>query len=188
MLQRFDKLTIDNELRSKVGKKAEYLIKMTKAGLPVPEGICIFAEELEQFIALNELDPLVGKVKDAIKSSKSEVMQFAKEVQEAIIQGKYSSDFEEMIKTFKSEFPESRFAVRSSGTKEDLAAASFAGQYSTILNVKSADDLLLAIKECWASLFNSRVIQYCMDKKINFEDDTRGKKRGNIFRQPSKRV
>ena len=43
-----------------------------------------------------------------------------------------------------------RFAVRSSGSMEDLAEKSFAGQYDSILNVKP-DDVCRAVKECWAS-------------------------------------
>ena len=50
-------------------------------------------------------------------------------------------------------------AVRSSATAEDLAEASFAGQQDTFLNVMP-DELLDAVKACWASLWSKRAIAY----------------------------
>ncbi|WP_374680496.1 phosphoenolpyruvate synthase, partial [Hydrocarboniphaga effusa] len=51
-------------------------------------------------------------------------------------------------------------AVRSSATAEDLPDASFAGQQETFLNVQGIDNVLKAIKEVFASLFNDRAISY----------------------------
>jgi pyruvate,water dikinase len=50
--------------------------------------------------------------------------------------------------------------VRSSATAEDLPNASFAGQQETFLNVRGAQELLLACKRCIASLFTNRAIAY----------------------------
>ena len=54
----------------------------------------------------------------------------------------------------------SSFAVRSSATAEDLPDASFAGQQETFLNVAGIDDVLHAISEVFASLYNDRAIAY----------------------------
>jgi pyruvate,water dikinase len=51
-------------------------------------------------------------------------------------------------------------AVRSSATAEDLPDASFAGQQATFLNVRGEQDLLTAMHEVFASLFNDRAIAY----------------------------
>jgi len=51
-------------------------------------------------------------------------------------------------------------AVRSSATAEDLAQASFAGQQESFLNVKGNEELIKAIKQCFASLFTSRATYY----------------------------
>ncbi len=50
--------------------------------------------------------------------------------------------------------------MRSSATAEDLPDASFAGQQETFLNVQGIDNVLHAIKEVFASLFNDRAIAY----------------------------
>jgi len=55
-------------------------------------------------------------------------------------------------------------AVRSSATAEDLADASFAGQQSTFLNVVGEDEVVDAVRACWASLFEARAIFYRVDK------------------------
>ena len=51
-------------------------------------------------------------------------------------------------------------AVRSSATAEDLPEASFAGQQETLLNVRGADNVVRAVHEVFASLFNDRAISY----------------------------
>jgi pyruvate,water dikinase len=51
-------------------------------------------------------------------------------------------------------------AVRSSATAEDLPDASFAGQQETFLNVRGLDNLVEALHQVYASLFNDRAIAY----------------------------
>ena len=51
-------------------------------------------------------------------------------------------------------------AVRSSGTAEDLAEASFAGQYESFLNVTGVEAVQEAVARCRESASNSRVATY----------------------------
>jgi pyruvate,water dikinase len=51
-------------------------------------------------------------------------------------------------------------AVRSSATAEDLPDASFAGQQETFLNVRGFDNMIDAMHQVFASLFNDRAISY----------------------------
>lgn len=55
-------------------------------------------------------------------------------------------------------------AVRSSSPSEDKAEASFAGQYQTILGVRTAEELLSAIASCWASAMSSGALAYLQDR------------------------
>src|SRR5215471_1651762 len=52
------------------------------------------------------------------------------------------------------------FAVRSSAVDEDSAAASFAGQHLTLLNVHSATDVPGAVREVWWSANSDSAITY----------------------------
>ena len=54
--------------------------------------------------------------------------------------------------------------MRSSATGEDLAAASFAGQQETFLNVVGEKAVLVAVQKVFASLFTDRAISYRKDK------------------------
>jgi pyruvate,water dikinase len=49
-------------------------------------------------------------------------------------------------------------AVRSSAVDEDGAAASFAGQHETYLNIVGAEAILQAITRCWQSARSERAI------------------------------
>ncbi len=57
-------------------------------------------------------------------------------------------------------------AVRSSATAEDLPGAAFAGQQETFLNVRGDDELLDAVRRCWASLWADRAIAYRAQRQI----------------------
>jgi pyruvate,water dikinase len=58
-------------------------------------------------------------------------------------------------------------AVRSSATAEDLPEASFAGQQATFLNIKGSQEVVKAVRACWASLFTARAVYYRV--KNNFD-------------------
>jgi pyruvate,water dikinase len=62
------------------------------------------------------------------------------------------------------------FAVRSSATAEDLAAASFAGQHDSYLNIIGADAVLDHVRRCWASLFTDRAVIYRARHGIDHRD------------------
>ena len=51
-------------------------------------------------------------------------------------------------------------AVRSSGVAEDLAGASFAGQYDTYLWVIGINAVLEHVRRCWTGLFGPQVLTY----------------------------
>ncbi|MCB0764951.1 MAG: phosphoenolpyruvate synthase, partial [Flavobacteriales bacterium] len=66
--------------------------------------------------------------------------------------------YDEMSKQYGQEATD--VAVRSSATAEDLPDASFAGQQETFLNIRGHQDLISAVRNCFASLFTDRAIVY----------------------------
>ena len=52
------------------------------------------------------------------------------------------------------------FAVRSSGYAEDSHAASFAGQYTSVLGVRGVEEIARAVQTCLASYANGRAAAY----------------------------
>lgn len=51
-------------------------------------------------------------------------------------------------------------AVRSSANAEDSAAASFAGEFSTWLDIAGADEVVAHVRRCWAGLYTARAAGY----------------------------
>lgn len=153
-----------------IGKKGESLATMMGWGLPVPMGAVVTTQGFDAFITENRLDADVKSLREQMAHGDSRVCDTAAVLREKIKAGMIPDDLKQTIEGFTSEHGNIRFAVRSSGTKEDLGQASFAGQYQTILNVKPGAALLDSLRICWASLFGDRVLNYCMNRKIDFSD------------------
>jgi pyruvate,water dikinase len=60
-------------------------------------------------------------------------------------------------------------AVRSSAVDEDGAAASFAGQHETYLNIVGAEAILQAITRCWQSARSERALEYRRQQGLSVE-------------------
>ncbi len=58
-------------------------------------------------------------------------------------------------------------AVRSSATAEDLPNASFAGQHESFINIRGADAVFEACRNCFASIFTDRAIVYRNDNRFD---------------------
>ncbi|MDG0764790.1 PEP-utilizing enzyme [Bacillus halotolerans] len=131
------------------GAKGMNLIKLTKHGLPVPDGFIIQTNALARFMEDNQLHDSSENIENAIIAG-----TFSDELKNEL-----TSSFYELRESYRS------VAVRSSSASEDLEGASFAGQYETYLNIKTEEEFLAKVKECWASFFSGRVSRY--KKKMN---------------------
>lgn len=60
-------------------------------------------------------------------------------------------------------------AVRSSASAEDSEKASFAGMHESYLNIKSLDDIIEAVKDCYASIWSRKAVAY--RRKMNISDN-----------------
>jgi Phosphoenolpyruvate synthase/pyruvate phosphate dikinase len=170
MFYRCNEVIGEKDLGPLIGKKALSLFEMTQWGFPVPTWGCITTRGFDEFVLLNKIGHYIKTLKDGLQHDAKGIMELAYEIQQLILQGDVPAALKLKIMQFTSERPGMYFAVRSSGTKEDMSEASFAGQYTTILNVQASDRLILAVKQCWASLFNDRVLNYCINKGIAFSD------------------
>jgi pyruvate,water dikinase len=70
-----------------------------------------------------------------------------------------SDNYNELSKMYDT-YNDLDVAIRSSAVAEDMPNASFAGQQDTYLNVRKIKDILISIKKCFASLFNTRAVSY----------------------------
>jgi len=163
---------VDKKDIALVGGKGANLGEMTKAEFPVPQGFIVTAQAYYQFIKENDLSQKIRDILEKVNYEDSnDLNRASKETKDLIIQGNLSDQLKnDVINSYKKlieEYGGELVAVRSSATAEDLPNASFAGQQETFLNVKGEENLLIKLKEAWASLFDARAIFY--RKENNFD-------------------
>ncbi|OOG17873.1 phosphoenolpyruvate synthase [Sphingobacterium sp. CZ-UAM] len=152
------------------GKSAslgEMLQHLKPLGVNIPDGFIVTSKAYFQFITENQLDQKIKDILQGVDSTNlRELTSCGERIRTLIQQGVFSIAMEKEILAayekligLENEY-DFGVAVRSSATAEDLPDASFAGQQDTYLNIRGQQDLLMAIKNCFASLFTDRAISY----------------------------
>lgn len=132
-----------------LGGKAARLGEMIEAGVPVPPAFCLTTRLFRRFL---DETGLAEELRSGDTPVRKEIV--ARELPEPIAR---------LILDAYAAMGRPRVAVRSSASKEDSAAQSFAGQHDTLLDVGGDEALLTAVKECWASLWSDRATVYRED-------------------------
>ncbi len=152
------------------GKNAslgEMYRNLKKKKIPIPNGFAITSYAHQYFLQksgkLSELkasfenldvrDP--KSLESTGKHAREMILSFdlPEELQKAILEA-----YNKLSAQYKIKHVD--VAVRSSATAEDLPQASFAGQQESFLHICAPQDLLEAVKRCFASLYTSRAIAY----------------------------
>ena len=152
----------------KVGGKnaslGEMIGGLAAAGIRVPGGFATTAQAFREFLASGGL---AARIEERLRRlDTADVKALAacgSEIRSWIASTPFPAQFESEIKSYfqkleKTSSKEVSFAVRSSATAEDLPEASFAGQQETFLNIRGIDNVLDAIRQVFASLYNDRAI------------------------------
>jgi hypothetical protein len=142
------------------GGKGANLGELTAAGLPVPHGFVITADAYRAFVEEagigDSIQQLAGDLSDG-----AEATDRAEQIRALFATGSISADLRaEITSAYRELGEDASVAVRSSATAEDLPEASFAGQQDTYLNVRGLNQLLDAVRDCWASLWTARAMTY----------------------------
>ena len=149
------------------GKNAslgEMISNLSASGVSVPGGFATTAEAYRDFLKSNGLDQRIKQTLEALNVE--DVNALAKagaDIRGWILAASLPPRLEEEIRQHYAKLAadsDASFAVRSSATAEDLPDASFAGQQETFLNIHGIDNILHAITEVFASLYNDRAISY----------------------------
>ncbi|KKN39638.1 hypothetical protein LCGC14_0741430 [marine sediment metagenome] len=158
-----------------VGGKGASLGKLIKAGFPVPSGFVVTTDAYAEFLYANDLEVKIKRILGELDyGNLDELEKDTEEIRDVIIDSRLPDGLiRGIVQRYKELGDEMAYvAVRSSATAEDLAEASFAGQYETYLDVRGEDALLDAIRRCWASMWTTRVTMYRHDK--GFDHNTIG--------------
>jgi pyruvate,water dikinase len=154
------------------GKNAslgEMISQLDGSGVRVPGGFATTAFAFREFLDDNDLR---HKIEQALAVlDVDDVAALARTgatirgwITEAALPSKLEAAIRAAYGELSTESSGISVAVRSSATAEDLADASFAGQQETFLNINGLDNVLHAVKEVFASLYNDRAIAYRVHK------------------------
>lgn len=157
---------------AEVGGKGANLGEMASAGFPVPNGFVVTSGAYFWFIRHNKIEVTIKEMTSDLDTENNDKLNLASEaIKNKILCSEIPPQLRnEIIGAYKSMIRQGKepyVAVRSSATAEDLPEASFAGQQSTFLNVRGAEDCVQNVKECWASLFEPRSIYYRTENKFD---------------------
>ncbi len=150
------------------GKNAslgEMISNLAGAGVAVPGGFATTADAYREFLSFEGLDTRIQQALDALNVEDIRALtETGARIRGWIHEAPLPPALEQAVrKAFgKLQAGNERMAVavRSSATAEDLPDASFAGQQETHLNIVGIDNVLHAIRDVFASLFNDRAIAY----------------------------
>jgi pyruvate,water dikinase len=143
----------------------EMIAHLARLHVTVPGGFATTADAYREFLAFDGLadrirtDLAALDVDDVVKLGET-----GARIRDWVLSTPFPPQLEQAIVAGYAAMCEGRgdvaVAVRSSATAEDLPEASFAGQQETLLNVRGADNVVRAVHEVFASLFNDRAIAY----------------------------
>ncbi|MBI5231063.1 MAG: hypothetical protein HY876_02735 [Coriobacteriales bacterium] len=143
-----------------IGGKAAGLAALSAAGFPVPDGVVITTRAFREVVQAAGVaespeafddESLRAYCERAALSMRS--MEFPFAVQDAIA-----------VAARRLLAAGGPLAVRSSGTLEDSATASFAGVLETYTGMRSESEVLGAVRRCWGSAFQPRAARYLHEK------------------------
>lgn len=156
-----------NDVETVGGKNAslgEMIANLSSLGIAVPGGFATTAAAYREFLGADGLDRKINGLLDGldvddIATLSSVGSQIRGWILETPLPQRLIDDVGTAL-THMSNGEDIAVAVRSSATAEDLPDASFAGQQETFLNVRGLDNVLVAMHQVFASLFNDRAIAY----------------------------
>lgn len=151
------------------GKNANLGEIKNHLGLPVSEGFAITVKAFDTFLENNGLKDEILKRKNLLDINDIDMLNnLSFEIRELIklrpVPEEIKNDIASAYRSLWGDNKDIMLAVRSSALGED-GELSFAGQYLTLLNVKS-DQICDAYKSIIASLYSARAISYRISKGI----------------------
>ncbi|RSZ60895.1 hypothetical protein HF313_17605 [Massilia atriviolacea] len=164
----FAELAAQDDAVAVAGRKAVSLVELLKIGVPVPDGAVLTTVAFKQFAAFNRLESQVSEVLLRLRTPDAGgVADAIAALKQAMHEARMPQGIASAIAAIADGAPQAAWAVRSSCTQEDMAGASFAGIYESVLNVRGEAALHAAVKQCWASMFSDMAERYCARNRID---------------------
>lgn len=168
------RFTDDNSAdATRVGGKGGNLGLLTRAGFPVPGGFSVTTDAYSAFLTETGLHQKIAAIVAQIDYTAPDGLESATaQIRDLVVAQDLPPEITAAVRDAYAQLgADSYVAVRSSGTAEDLAGASFAGLHDTYLDITGADAVLDAVRRCWASLWTARAASYRNTKGFGGTDN-----------------
>jgi pyruvate,water dikinase len=146
---------------NRFGPKAANQAVLGQAGLPVLDGFCISADAYRHQVAALGLD---ASAHGAFASSDpADARRCALEMKLGLLdQPIDAAVLEPLLAAWRDLVDRTGplVVVRSSALVEDRFGSSFAGQFESYLGIEHEEELLTAVRSCWAALWSTRALRY----------------------------
>jgi pyruvate,water dikinase len=150
------------------GGKAAGLARLIALGVPVPDGVALTRRAFESFLAHGQLASRIDRVGGRVTDTSVDAARvMADEIRALVMAAPLPLAIEASLQTIAQELLPGVVAVRSSAIGEDGEAASYAGQFDTVLNVCSIVGLRDALRQCYASYWSARAVAYRQRRGID---------------------
>jgi pyruvate,water dikinase len=150
---------------AEIGGKAIGLAKLGEWGLPVPEWAVIPASAFRSFLEESGISTGISDTLSAINLGDAlSIDRAARACRDRILEREVPAGLALALEPLMGQ---AAWAFRSSAVQEDLEGHSFAGQHSSILNVRGPEQGARAVLKCWASLYNPGAIAYRIERGLS---------------------
>lgn len=152
----------DSAESSLLGGKGAGLARLTDAGLRVPPGFVVSTEAFRSALGTELLAEIDERARLVTADATVEELEATAAGVRALISGVPLGDRLARVigDAHRALGDDAAVAVRSSSAAEDSVEHSFAGEHDTYLWVTGEAPLLDRIRDCWASLFTARAMDY----------------------------
>ncbi|MGC5170973.1 phosphoenolpyruvate synthase [Microbacterium sp. DT81.1] len=151
MLHILDVSSPSDRVASTGGAKAAGLQALQRSGERVPPWSVLGTDIFAEFVDRAHLAELIAGLDSAPEAALAEIRS-------RILAAPLGPELSRLLAAAHERAGGGRVAVRSSGLDEDGDADSYAGQFSTVLNVTTG--LESAVRVCWASAFSDQLASY----------------------------
>ena len=152
---------INKEKLNLAGGKGVNLGELFNNKFIVPEGFCVTTEAYDLLVENEILKEMIGNLNTLDYKNTELIAEAGENIRNIITKAEVSEAVKIAVYgAWNNLGANYSYAVRSSATAEDLKEISFAGQQDTFLNIRGYENIVEAVRKCWASLFNDRAIIY----------------------------
>ncbi len=148
-----------SDLGQRIGGKAANLAHLQRIGCSVPAWFAIEAKEFATAIEHPDIRHAIDEATTLVAQDRLD--EAARVVREAMLQRPIPDRLRTaIVERWSTELAGDVVAVRSSAIGEDGVEHSFAGQFESVLGIETEQQLLDAIRQCWASAWTERAVAY----------------------------